>query len=390
MLIIIVALISTFSFTISKGNINDPPRGDAATYNDYAIAILETPDYLTNYESKRPPVYPTVIAIVYQIVGINNYFAMKILNGIFIAFACVITYLIGREVFNSAIISLFSALWCATYSHFLFISSTLLRESLLILLIVSISYITIKYIKSSQNKYLYYLILLMGILVHTDPKFLALIPVPIIAMMFTSPDGSLKKYKITKDLFIYFGLIVLLLVPWTVRNYWVYDRFVLLTPHLGSKLALDPPRLVEKYYEDVDRADLFNKQYSIKEKIGFKLNAVPFQFLDFWRFARFSGEYRPFPDVRYEKQWSDAHNISLTIQFGLLLPMFLYGLKQLLEKKNNYLLMLILPILTLNIIHVIQHAKPRYRIPIEPLIFLIAFFGISELWNRYKPNKYRK
>jgi len=230
----------------------------------------------------------------------------------------------------------------------------------------------------------------MAVLVHTDPKFLAFIPVPIICILFTSSDGSLKRLKMQKNMLVYFGSILLLLVPWTVRNYWVYDRFVLLTPHLGSKLALDPPRLVEEYYEETDRMDLYNKSYSLQERLWFKVAAAPFQFLDFWRFARFRGEYRPLPDVRYEKPWSLSHNASMGMQFGLLLPLFIYGLVKLWKRKSNYFLVLILPILTLNIIHVIQHAKPRYRIPIEPLIFLIAFYGFSDLWNRYKPRNDRK
>lgn len=365
-------------------------RGDENSYNNHALAMLRNTDYLRTFESKRPPIYPAVIALVYQIAGVNNHFAIKILNGFFISAAAVLIYLIGLELFNSRKISLISALWCVTYSHFLFYSVRILRESLLTLLLMAVVYLTILYIKRMQIKHFYFLILLMGVLVYTAPKFLAFIPVPIICILFTSADGSFKKLELQKNVVLYFGFIVLLLAPWTVRNYWVYDRFVLLTPHLGSKLALDPPRLVEEYYEETDRMDLYNKSYSVKERLWFKVTAAPFQFLDFWRFVRFRGEYRPLPDVRYEKPWSLSHNASMGMQFGLLLPLFIYGLVKLWKRKSNYFLVLILPILTLNIIHVIQHAKPRYRIPIEPLIFLIAFYGFSELWDRYKPSKYRK
>ena len=389
-LIILITLSSIIVYMMSTSDYKRQLKGDEKSYNNHAIAMLENTEYLTSYESKRPPIYPAVIALVYQIAGVNNHLAIKSLNGFFIYATAVLIYLIGLELFNSRKISLISALWCGTYSHFLFISNKVLRESLLAFLLVSIIYLTILYTKRVQIKHLYFFILLMAVLVHTDPKFLAFIPVPIICILFTSTDGSLKRLKLQKKVLVYFGLILLLLVPWTVRNYWVYDRFVLLTPNLGSKLALDPIRLVEKYYEETDRMDLYNKSYSLQERLWFKVTAVPFQFLDFWRFARFRGEYRPLPDVRYEKPWSLNHNASMGIQFGLLLPLFIYGLMKLWKRKGNYFLVLILPILTLNIIHVIQHAKPRYRIPIEPLIFLIAFYGLSELWSRYKPSKYRK
>ena len=58
---------------------------DAHGYNDYALAILNNADWLTNPEfhgHHRPCGYPIFLAMIYSIFDINNFYAVYIIQAI--------------------------------------------------------------------------------------------------------------------------------------------------------------------------------------------------------------------------------------------------------------------------------------------------------------------
>ena len=56
-----------------------PPGSDAISYNGYALAILNQPDWLTNPSflgDYRAPGYPLFLALIYSIFGAEDLFAV--------------------------------------------------------------------------------------------------------------------------------------------------------------------------------------------------------------------------------------------------------------------------------------------------------------------------
>jgi hypothetical protein len=57
--------------------------------------------------------------------------------------------------------------------------------------------------------------------------------------------------------------------------------------------------------------------------------------VELWRPARFTADYFPFPDARFQKTWSFRHNVSGILCYGTLLPFMFVGIYFLIKERNN-------------------------------------------------------
>jgi hypothetical protein len=119
----------------------------------------------------------------------------------------------------------------------------------------------------------------------------------------------------------------------------------------------------------------YPRRFSKIEKmyIDFKELWRPFRFSDMW----VSEGFRP------EGKWSVSHNISLILTYGVLLPFFFIGLYYSLITKNKASFIL----LSIVFIHTIIHttfvlSQNRYRIPLDVIIIVIAFYGLTEILGK--------
>ena len=117
------------------------------------------------------------------------------------------------------------------------------------------------------------------------------------------------------------------------------------------------------------------------------------EFKEFWRPVRFTAGYVG-SGFRFEgPSWSLAHNLSLGVTYGLLLPFFLIGSFFIIKYKNKYGIFFLILISTHTFLHVVlMWVRNRYRIPIDALVILIAFYGLYSLRiilpiNKILPNK---
>ena len=208
----------------------------------------------------------------------------------------------------------------------------------------------------------------------------------------------------------FISLVVILLIPWSVRNYIAYDGIVLINTRtmdlrpegksentwqkridenvksLGSITHVTVSNTYPSNHErELIKSGNDNFGRTIEEQQAIRNNIYPdstflsrklYWFKEFWRIARFKAEYFPFPDARFQGMWSLKHNVSSILCYGLLLPFVVVGLFVMYSEKNRALLFLAFPIVIQTLLHMLQWSRDRYRIPIDAFIIIIAVFGM--------------
>jgi hypothetical protein len=180
------------------------------------------------------------------------------------------------------------------------------------------------------------------------------------------------------------GLVVF---PWTVRNYFAFQRFVLLNtnagfafywgnhpihgtdfvPILSSYGELIPEDLRALNEADMDRALLqLGLKSVLEEPVRYVLLSLS-RFREYFKFWPSSAS-------------SDMSNLSRVLSFGLFLPFFIGGILLSLIRAKTYNLkpgvsLILIFAAGYTIIHLLTWTLIRYRLPVDAL--LISFAGLA-------------
>ncbi len=183
-------------------------------------------------------------------------------------------------------------------------------------------------------------------------------------------------------------ILVAFVVPWTVRNYLVYDDFLLLNSNAGYAMysaqhpghgtsfrEFDPAPLPKGWWgrpePELDRA-------LMRQAIQFVLDDPGRYLLLSLSRARAFFEFWPTRDTTL------LHNIGRTGSFGLFLPFMLYGVILVLRRprfmERNALLLCFAVFYT--ILHLLTWAMVRYRLPVDAVLIPLAALAVMDLVQR--------
>lgn len=186
-------------------------------------------------------------------------------------------------------------------------------------------------------------------------------------------------------------LLIAFIAPWTVRNYLVYDDFLLLNSNAGYAMYSAQHPMHGTNFREFDPAPLPDGSWGRSEpELDRALMRQGLQFVldDPGRYlllslsrARAFFEFWPTPDTTL------LHNVGRTVSFGLLLPFFLYGLALALFspgfRARNALLLLFAAFYT--ILHLLTWAMVRYRLPVDAALLPLAALAVVDLVRRARP-----
>jgi 4-amino-4-deoxy-L-arabinose transferase-like glycosyltransferase len=219
-----------------------------------------------------------------------------------------------------------------------------------------------------------------GIAAITTPVVLATVGAISLWVMYWSRTNRLLLVSV---LFLGSALTV---VPWIIRDFYVYDRLVVVEP-----------RVVE-HLPHMDKT-----QNNVPEN---KIEAIlkhPRAFAE--RYAReFKRFWLPYPErlvmdwptVREKAHESDGRIVKDTIfttnilinAVGILStgPLFLFAIigtaaMWFQREQRRDLALLWVIILSFAAVYSIFYAKMRYRIPVEPYIIILSAYGIKKTWD---------
>lgn len=350
------------------------------------------------------PGYPFIIAFIYSIFGINFYafISFQVILG---AVACIVYYSICQKSFNQWI-ALFATLWLIGYIETWRYNYQYLMDSLTASMLIFSLFFLQKYFNKYNPKYLYIFTILFGLIIAVNNRFIVHIILLGGYLLFT----SLKDRKIkAKQVLIVSSIILLILLPWHIRQVLHYDKAVLFSPirteqALGSnnnkknkfpsyelqKKSLEsgfasigaPSNYIhlfteEKYEKMKENYNAFNglNKYVSRLKGFFEIIRTDFRF-------GFGGDTRITPP----NVLGTVPILHMIFTLTFLGSMFLFMVPGIIFafKKNNRFYISLLVLVTAHILlHSFVGIDPwlRYRVPIIPGIFLLGWYGLQNIIN---------
>jgi hypothetical protein len=388
---------------------------DGVSYNGFATAILQNSDWLTNPDfigDYRAPGYPMFVAAIYALFGMNRFLAVYIFQAIISTLTCFYIYQFAKKIFNDKV-ALLSLIWSGFYISYLQYVSMLLRETLVFFFIIVFFYYLYLFLTDETNKTKNFCltVIFYSLLIHTDPRYLFYLPFFIIFFIVYQPAWQgIKRYS------IFLVITLLLMAPWAIRNYIAYDGIVIINTRgidfrektgRNHKMAVYKSGVLnfgiinstknKDYPSEEERklikAGLNPNNRSEGELIAIRNDVYPastylgrkaYMAIELWKPFDFTRSYRPFPDARYNKIWSIKHNLSSIMCYGILLPFMIFGIYALIKKKDRVWYFLTLPLVVHTLLHMLEHGRNRYRIPVDFFIIILGCYGMVVIYDLIK------
>lgn len=376
---------------------------DTASYDRFARLMLSGWSWFTTPLFYREPGYPAFMALAYALPG-ADLVGVQILQAFLGAGTVVVVHLTSRRLLGESA-AIVAALFVAFNLNFVGLTISPLRETLVIFGVATFVMTFFNAVSAVDRIRWLWCALSFVLLAHTDVRFLPLVVVvPFMALAY----GRNARLAVRQTL--WFGIFfVLLMIPYQTRGYLVLGKPVIITENfLGkfSERAISQvfdggTEITEKAeahrlawlrdWESAKRAEL--DTVTEEERKYFQAGGRPrtdrlgahwFLFLEYWRFARFKPEYRPYPDGRFADPWSLRHNLSSSVSllpFLMLLP-FVFLRPSDAAKRVAWALLVFL--FAHAAMHVVVHARARYRIPMEIITSVLIAIALVNLWEFLK------
>jgi 4-amino-4-deoxy-L-arabinose transferase-like glycosyltransferase len=194
-------------------------------------------------------------------------------------------------------------------------------------------------------------------------------------------------------------ILILMILPWTIRNYQAFNRFVLLNTNAGfafywgnhpvhgydfiSILPAGGPSyqsLIPKEYRRLDEAAM--DQALLKDALTIiKNDPVRYAILSLSRFKDYF-MFWPTPDSGL------ISNLSRVLSFGLLWPFMAYSFVRYAGGAlRSEALLLYFFVMVYTLIHLLTWTLIRYRLPVDAVLLIFAALTIVEIANRIKQRR---
>ena len=209
--------------------INYPP--ESFLYYRIAELILDQGKFFYNtvndYQNVSGPVIPWLNALTMLIFG-KNYLGLYIVSSFGSGLITFLTYKTAR-LFLDKKISLLIGLWSMFYLFYFFFTPSPGKDIWMSFLLILLIYLLIDLFVKNNFKYSNFLFftLVYVISFHLDERYLVFAPFIFLFILFYETN-SFRKFDIKKSL-LFVSLVILLMLPWAIRNYYVFDKIVLIT-----------------------------------------------------------------------------------------------------------------------------------------------------------------
>ncbi len=359
--------------------------GDAAQYILIAKNIVSgngfnmLPD--SNLLASRAPLFPFILAGVFKFFG-QGYWPARIFQVCISSLVPVITYFVGKEIATKRI-AMVSAYISVFYPFYVFYSAYILTETLFVFLsCLSLLYL-IRFIKTGFYRDSLLAGIFLGLSALTRPIALGFGLFFVMCYFFT-PKHRLKGSAII------LSTMFLVVLPWTIRNYIVFEKFVPITTEAGRVFysGANPMNKTGGCIRHVDfiepeetgsMGEVEASKYMFKKGSEFiRHNPVTFLKMSVKKVGRL---WRIFP------YWTSGftnikYKLISIFSYGLILPFFFIGV--FLSIRNwKLVLPLYCLIVYTSIFCMVFYGTMRFRLPLMPAVIVLGSVGIDRLlWKK--------
>lgn len=230
--------------------------------------------------------------------------------------------------------------------------------------------------------------LVFSVLIHTDERYIVYGPF-ILAFILLSNKGRIG----LKQAGIWLAILIITMLPWTLRNYRQYGELVILTPRttaFTSKFwGTDIANLhfsndeTRKSITEARKAEAYQaaRQYGVQPRLYGRYERYYKAFIHYWQPTHFRLTF--IQDGFRPVKSSLLSNLNGIFFYGIFLPFYLAGLVLAIVKRNGLMLFLAILPLVHSLIHTIMiWPLGRYRFVMDFLVLIVALWFIKIYFGR--------
>jgi 4-amino-4-deoxy-L-arabinose transferase-like glycosyltransferase len=376
-----------------------PPIDDAVTYDNIAMNLVRDQTFIQTtsdipYYSLRPPLLPFFLAGVYSLTG-HSFAASRIFMIILGSLIAPALFAMTARIFGrrAALVSGWIAVF---YPFFILYANVLLTETLSVLFVCIMVLLLMRFVQERKTADICLAGVAAGLGCLARPPLLMLLPVTFIWLLIVMRKECGPALRAC----VLFSLLAVVVIsPWTYRNYSVHGELMpitslggltlwygnseLATGNLGDDYSRmtrempDPGTISEteinRYFR---RIALDYMRDNPKRTVVLGVNKCA----HFWRPSgfRIPGLIEKTPG------W-----LRFALGFFTYMPLLLLFLYELIVRlrdrtlmRNSGVLLIFLYIAVFTIMHCVFPSVPRYRAPIMPLVIALAGSAVVRLWDR--------
>ncbi|MGE5473694.1 MAG: ArnT family glycosyltransferase [Ignavibacteriales bacterium] len=379
-LIILIIIIIT-GFILRMGLALEIPTkklsGDAKNYDIMTKQILEKGVY--GYLSDKPnskvtPGYPMFLALIYKIFGYTNgspFTVIRIIQAILGTASIFLIFLIGSYTVNRRV-GILSALFYAFYPPYIQSVSFILTEVIYTFLFLLYFWIQLKALET-KNKWVSITAgAAFALTVLTRPVIFPLIIVPFIYQWFVTKDKKI----VQSFIYTLIGMIVLM-IPWWVRNILVFGKIILLSSGSGNPMYAGVfPHMVGWTPVPED------KQFESAVKAV--INGFLTQPITYLRWFTIEKIY-----IMFKKPWYDHATMRTILNMHYFIAIIgSIGIPlAIVEKRIRYISLYIVLLIGLQLMFI---PEPRYIYPIMPFFMILTAYIIDYLFIESRKKEIEK
>ena len=313
--------------------------------------------------AQQPPGYPLLLAAIFRVFGaysISSLWTAVALNAIFAGLTAIVILRIGVTAFGATVGILSAWIWaCWLYEAAVCIR---LWESALSALWLSISLLFLPAIAASPRASRWLAFgLLAGVAGLTNTTLLAVFPFVWLWLWISCRSHGRSCNRL---LLISVATCLLVMTPWTIRNYAVFHRLMPMRDNFGLEFWVGNHDLNERNDFPLFNPAEYNRLGEIRfmeSKLHDGLQFVRQNPQRFWRLTL----------ERVREFWTEPEG-SAWLSISLLAWLGVYVA---LRRKGIEAVPYLAVLLTFPPVYYITHTFPTYRHPIEPELLLLAAYA---------------
>jgi 4-amino-4-deoxy-L-arabinose transferase-like glycosyltransferase len=341
------------------------------------------------------PVYPYLLAGIFKVFGIytlRSFFTALLLNILCSAGTCVPIFYAGKRIAGLGLASAAAWLWALFPNAIIIPFEWIWDTSLSALVVATLLWATLELAESGRVRDWCLYGLLWGFALLTNPAVAPLLPVLLTWSAYRNRGRDRASRWLARPA-LAAAITLLCCVPWTIRNYVQFHKFIPLRSNFAFELyignnenydeghrfrpgAITQDREILRYLHMGETAFMEEER---RKAIAFiaahpriELRLISERFVDFWL-----GTASPLAAFRQ----ADSLWLYSILAFNDVAPLCAFlGILVLAATKNSYAFPVVAFPLVFPLLYYLTHTSLRYRHPIDPAVLLLAAIGVRGLW----------
>jgi 4-amino-4-deoxy-L-arabinose transferase-like glycosyltransferase len=340
------------------------------------------------------PIYPLLVAGTFNIFGVYtraSFFAIVFLNIVFSALTCVPIFYAGKRVTGLGVGAGAAWLWALFPNAILIPFGWIWDTSLAALLAAIILWATVALADRRRWRYWIGYGLLWGVTLMTNAALLSVFPVLLGWLIWhRRVRGRFRLWKPAMAAIV----ALICCIPWTVRNFVVFHRFIPFRSNLSYELYVGNNQNYDERHRGrlpVITQDLETLRYLRMGEIAFmdeerrkalqfieshprmEMRLLGWRFVDFWM-----GVVDPWRTFITSDSW-----LIRGILFGNFVSSMgaLLGMVALFLKRNQWAIAFAAYPVVFPVLYYVTHTSLRYRHPIDPVVLLLTAISGNAIWG---------